>query len=302
MRLLKTLISTARHLLAGAGLCLCALALAAGEKEVQVTSVRIPVAVPATEKSAAHTAQLVGNVYRPEGAGPWGLMVLSHGTPGAADKRENMTDRYGPQAKALAGLGYVVVTALRRGYGASDGPLADQYGKCDAPDYVHAAQESARDVAAVLAYGKHLPQVDVRRVVLVGKSAGGFASLALAAQQPEGVRAVVNFSGGRGSQPQQRALGQICGQPQLLNAVAGFAITTQIPQLWVYAQNDQYFTPPLVKQMAAAYQQVGVPVQLEWMPLSGKDGHRFFDLPAHIPQWLPLVATFLQRQVSAPAP
>jgi dipeptidyl aminopeptidase/acylaminoacyl peptidase len=66
--------------------------------------------------------------------------VLSHGTPSGKEAREAMTDRYGPQASALAELGYVVVTGLRRGYGASDGPLADRYGSCDAPDYAHAAR------------------------------------------------------------------------------------------------------------------------------------------------------------------
>lgn len=302
MQAQRKLLTTVGQFLTGLGFGLCALVQAAELSGVQVAPVRIPVVVPGVGSAAAHTAYLAGNVYRPQGQGPWGLMVLSHGTPGAADKRESMTDRYGPQAQALAGLGYVVVTALRRGYGVSDGPLADQYGKCDAPDYGHAAQEAARDVAAVLAYGKQLPQVDGRRAVLVGKSAGGFASLALAAQQPPGVRAVVNFSGGRGSQPQQRAVGQLCGQSQLLSTVAGFAASTQTPQLWVYAENDQYFAPSLVKQMADIYQQAGVDLQLEWMPPSGKDGHRFFDVAAHIPQWLPLVQQFLQRQVPPPAP
>jgi dienelactone hydrolase len=176
----------------------------AAEPAVQRMDARIPVWVPASGDSPAHSAELAGHVYRPHGQGPWGLIVLSHGTPSGKEARETMTDRYGPQARALAELGYVVVTGLRRGYGASDGPLADRYGSCDAPDYAHAAQEAARDVAAIMTYGQKLPYVDGSHVLLLGKSAGGFASLALAAQQPAGLRGVVNFAGGRGSQPQMR--------------------------------------------------------------------------------------------------
>ena len=275
-------------------------AAATGAEAVSVTAVRIPVNVPAEAGTAAHVAYLAGNIYQPQGAGPWGLIVLSHGTPSGAEKREALTDRYGPQAKALALNGYVVITALRRGYGASDGPLVDRYGSCDSPNYLHASQESARDVAAVLAYGQQLSQVDAGRVVLVGKSAGGFASLALAAQVPRGLLGVVNFAGGRGSQAAMRAKGEICGQSVLLQTVTRFASTTAVPQLWIYAENDHYFAPPLVRKMAEIYQQAAVPLEVKWMPPSGKEGHRFFDIPANTPQWLPLVQNFLARVDRAP--
>lgn len=274
---------------------------ARAELAVQQVDVRIPVAVPAAGASPAHTAELAGHVYRPQAGGPWGLVVLSHGTPSGKEAREALTERYAPQARAIAALGYVVVTGLRRGYGASDGPLADRYGRCEAPDYIHAAQEAARDVAAIMVYGQKLPDVDAAKVVLLGKSAGGFASLALAAQQPAGLRGVINFAGGRGAQPQMREKSSVCGEPGLLKTVASFAATSRVPQLWIYAENDSYFRPPLVRKMAQSYQQAGHPLTLVFVPPSGNEGHRFFDLPAHIDQWLPQVREFLAQQMPSTA-
>ena len=274
---------------------------ARAELVVQQVDVRIPVAVPAAGASPAHTAELVGHVYRPQAGGPWGLVVLSHGTPSGKEAREALTERYAPQARAIAALGYVVVTGLRRGYGASDGPLADRYGRCETPDYIHAAQEAARDVAAIMVYGQKLPDVDAAKVVLLGKSAGGFASLALAAQQPAGLRGVINFAGGRGAQPQMREKASVCGEPELLKTVASFAATSRVPQLWIYAENDSYFRPPLVRKMAQSYQQAGHPLTLVFVPPSGHEGHRFFDLPANIDQWLPQVREFLAQQMPATA-
>lgn len=269
--------------------------------EVQQFDARIPVWVPEAGSTPARTAELAGHVYRPRGLGPWGLIVLSHGTPSGKEAREAMTDRYGPQARALAELGYVVVTGLRRGYGASDGPLADRYGSCDDPDYGHAAQEAARDVAAIMAYGQKLPYVESTHVVLLGKSAGGFASLALAAQQPAGLRGVINFAGGRGSQQQMREKTSVCGEAQLLKTVAGFAATSQVPQLWIYAENDSYFRPPLVRQMAQSYLAAGRKLTLVFVPPSGAEGHQFFDRAANIGQWLPQVREFLMQQLPGTA-
>ncbi|MCO8247776.1 alpha/beta hydrolase family protein [Comamonas thiooxydans] len=273
----------------------------AAEPAVQRMDARIPVWVPASGDSPAHSAELAGHVYRPQGQGPWGLIVLSHGTPSGQEARDAMTDRYGPQARALAELGYVVVTGLRRGYGASDGPLADRYGSCDDPDYVHAAQEAARDVAAIMTYGQKLPYVDGSHVLLLGKSAGGFASLALAAQQPAGLRGVVNFAGGRGSQPQMREKAAVCGEAQLLKTVAGFAATSRVPQLWIYAENDSYFRPPLVRKMAESYLAAGQNLKLVFAPSSGAEGHQFFDRAANIGQWLPQVREFLMQQLPGTA-
>ena len=165
--MLRRALQCSMQVLLCAGLVLPVVVRAATALDVQQSDASIPVWVPATDKAAAHTANLVGHVYRPQGTGPWGLVVLSHGTPASKDARAALTDDYGSQASAIAALGYVVVTGLRRGYGASDGPLADSYGSCKAPNYTQAAQEAARDVVAIMRYGQALPFVDSGNVVLM---------------------------------------------------------------------------------------------------------------------------------------
>lgn len=276
-------------------------AQAAKPADVLQMGASIPVSVPASATEAAHTANLVGQVYRPPGDGKWGLVVLSHGTPAGQEAREALTDGYGPQARAIAALGYVVVTGLRRGYGASDGPLADRYGSCSAPNYQRAAEEAARDVEAIMRYGQSLPFVDSGNVVLMGKSAGGFASLALAAQRPVGLRGVISFAGGRGAQPKMRAKKTICNEAVFLKTITGFASTTDVPMLWIYAKNDSYFRPALVEKMFKLYQRVGDEPALELHFVTPANaardgGHGYFDKTSNIHFWLSDVQDFLKAQ------
>ena len=86
-----------------------------------------------------------------------------------------------------------------------------------------------------------------------------------------------------------------------LTPVLRCAATSRVPQLWIYAENDSYFRPPLVRKMAQSYQQAGHPLTLVFVPPSGNEGHRFFDLPAHIDQWLPQVREFLAQQMPSTA-
>jgi hypothetical protein len=55
--------------------------------------------------------------------------------------------------------GYVVVFALRRGYGASGREWAESCGTCSNPDLMHAGIETARDINAVVEYATALPFV-----------------------------------------------------------------------------------------------------------------------------------------------
>src|SRR4051794_35874035 len=98
--------------------------------------------------------------------------------------------------------GYAVLTPVRRGFGDSPGPMVENvlHGwTSTVEDYIRSANSSADDVAAAMRFIRDQPFVDRDRIVLVGVSAGGYTSVALAARRPEGVRAVVSFAGGLGS-------------------------------------------------------------------------------------------------------
>jgi dienelactone hydrolase len=135
--------------------------------------------------------------------------------------------------------------------------------------------------------------VDPTRVALVGVSAGGFASHALASESDASslnIRGVISLAGGRGSQGPNR----VCRPERLAAAMGKFARSTVVPALWLYSENDQYFSPALVANMRAQYEGARGQVALVALPASGSDGHQFFAREPH-GVWLPAVRAFLAQ-------
>jgi len=239
---------------------------------------------------AGQTFRLETMIVRPDDGRRYPLMVLSHGSPrDASMQRQHHPEDMLPQARGLARLGWAVVVPMRRGYGESDGH-AEQF-SCDNPDYVGVGRTAAQDIRAVIAALADRRDLDSTMVIAVGRSAGGFASVALATDPPPGLRAVISFAGGRGS----RAPDQVCRAERLVDAFAVFGRRSQVPMLWVYSENDHFFSPWLVQDAHAAFRAAGGDAQLIMMPPFGNDGHFLFSLDGRS-QWLPLVHEFLDRQ------
>ncbi|WP_181290921.1 alpha/beta hydrolase family protein [Caballeronia novacaledonica] len=253
------------------------------------------VKVPMTEHGlfGDHERDIVATTYMPDGSGPFPLIVLSHGSPPDARDRPKI-GRYRalPQIRTFVELGFAVIVPIRRGFGVTGGTYEEQFGTCRNPDYIAAGKEAAKDVLAAIAYAATLPQVDRDHVVLVGQSAGGFASLAAASYAPKGLVAVVNFSGGRGGDPSKHP-GIPCGPQQMADAIQHFASTTKVPVLWHYVQNDLYFAPQIVATWFAAFQAAGGQGQMIVEPPFGRNGHGMFGVSDSIPVWLPHVERFL---------
>ena len=209
---------------------------------------------------------------RPAAPGRYPLVVLSHGAP--RDTAELLTTEptaYSAVAIAFARRGYAVIVPLRRGYGRSGGPYAEGVGPCNSPPYQAAARASGRDVAETVAFMAHQDYVDPTRVILAGVSAGGFASVAAAAQHPPGVVAVLNFAGGRGSE----APDTVCGEDKLLQTYAELGREIRVPTLWLYAKNDHYFGA-LARRFFAAFTKAGGTGEFVALPAFGDDGHYQF--------------------------
>jgi len=94
--------------------------------------------------------------------------------------------------------GYVVVFALRPGYGSTGGEWAEGYGECSNPQFERGGLSTARDIDAIVNYATALPFVRADGVVVVGHSAGGWGTIAYDSRPHPKVAALINFSGGRG--------------------------------------------------------------------------------------------------------
>jgi len=242
-------------------------------------------------------------VTRPAEPGRYPLILLSHGTPrGGEDARTSMTpSAYTAQSFAFARRGYAVAVVMRRGYGRSEGTNAESSGPCSNRDYSRAGHASAADLLGSLETLRREDWVDPARIVLVGQSAGGFASLAAAASGAPGMVGVISFAGGRGSD----APGHVCQPERLVEAMGELGQHVKVPALWIYADNDQFFDPALARQMAAAYSAGGAPLQMVAAPAFGDDGHSLFST-APVEMWaqwaLPFLSTLgLPTEVLRPA-
>ena len=249
---------------------------------------------------------LTAILYRPEGPGPYPLAVINHGSAITVDDRRRPTYAFVEQSRWFVDQGFVVVVPSRRGYGSSDGTYAEGYGRCEDANYRLAGLETARDIWVVIDFMSQQPFVDGSRVVVVGHSAGGFGSLALASLNPPGVVGVINFAGGRGSIGSDR----VCAPERERAAFFEFGRSSKIPSLWLYATNDGYFGPSLARAWYEEYIRAGGQAQFVELPATGAchqvfadtesvelypggDGHQLFAEPGSLSLWTPAVGRFL---------
>lgn len=231
------------------------------------------------------------HVYRPNGAGPFPLLVISHGSPRRPEARGALgSNTLAAQAKTYMGKGFVVAVPIRRGYGTSSSNWAEGFGNCQNPDFYAAGLATAQDIRAAVSSVSADPAVDKNRIVLMGVSAGGWGSMAAASLGLPGLKAVVNFAGGRGSQGPNT----VCGGGDALVAAAGRfgAGSGGVPQLWVYAANDLFFGPELSRKMHSAFTAAGGQADYVAAPAFGADGHAYFNA---VGSWQGRVDGFLKR-------
>lgn len=223
-------------------------------------------------------------------AGRLPIALIAHGSPRDRNDRPQYHARAMlPQARDLAHRGWLVVVFMRRGFGNSDGPFAEGF-VCATPDFRQALATAAEDVAAVHKVIAARSDADSTRVLGVGSSAGSGAMLAWAATRPEGLVGVVNIAGGTGALLPERH----CDENQLVATIGAFGVQARVPTLWLYAQNDSFFPPALVRRMHAAYEKSGGVADLVTFGPVGKDGHFISSLYEGRVLWLPELDRFLR--------
>jgi dienelactone hydrolase len=235
---------------------------------------------------------LTATLFQPAGPGPFPLVILNHGSPARGRDRDLM-GRYRliPQTREMLRMGFAVLVPMRRGYGASPGNYAEGFGSCAEPRFDQSGNESARDVLSAIAFVRGRPSLDATRIVLMGQSAGGFASLAAAAQAPAGVVAVVNMAGGRGGNGKD---GIPCAPEAMAAVMATYATTTRASVLWLYAENDKYFGPTVSSAWFGAFEKAGAKGRYVLVPANGNDGHLLFYSAQGMSIWSPIVQRFLR--------
>ncbi|MFC0388612.1 alpha/beta hydrolase family protein [Muricoccus vinaceus] len=250
----------------------------------------LPVPVREADGTIRH---IPARLCRPPGTGPARLVVVNHGSPGegrAARSRYRLLPCGSAVARHFLARGQAVLAPLRRGYGEDAGAWAEDFGSCGAPDYARAGRETARDIRAALEAVRGLPGLAPDGIAVVGQSAGGWGVLALAADPPPGVSALVAVAPGRGGHMRGEA-NRNCNPGRLAEDAGRLALRPQtdarpaLPVLWLHTPNDSYFAPALVRAMHAAHAGAGGRASLVELPAFGKDGHDLFYAPAGAASW-----------------
>ncbi len=255
--------------------------------DINETIVSIPVIVGG-KPNGAH---MVGTVYKPDGAGPFPFVVLNHGRAGTAVERAQTPRwRYTVASRWLVKRGYAVFVATRRGYGDTGGSDVETNYNCNNPWYKEPMAAGVESVLSVIEYAKAQPYVNRSRFVVMGQSVGGYLSVGVAAANPEGLVAAINFAGGHGGRP-DRDPGNPCAAEKLKQVFADAGKTSRVPALWVYTENDQYFGPAHTRDWHQAFISAGGKAEFRLLPPFDKDGHTLFVRGAMI--WQPLLTEFL---------
>ena len=246
--------------------------------------------IPAGRYSIAAT------ILRPEGAGPFGAVILNHGTPGSASGRANESaELLIHSAAVFARRGYVVVLPLRRGFGATGGDFAEDPGTCANPDYRKGEQAAAEDVMAAYEYARARPYVDGNRMILAGQSAGGIVSMyAAGTRNPQGLVAVLSFAAGRGGNPDFRP-GVPCAVEPVARLLESVGKNVKAPVLLHYAENDLYFNAQTSRHWYERFAASGARAEYVLQPAFGRDGHYIFSETLGVRYWLPAVEQFLGK-------
>lgn len=247
---------------------------------------------------AAANARIIVTSFRPPGDGPFPWIVLSHGTATTLEANRKI-GRYRPlpPIREWVRRGYAVLVPVRRGYGASGGAhLGDDYGSCANADFRRAGEGAARDLLATVAWAKAERDLDPTRWLLVGQSAGGFASIYTAAKHPRGLVAVLAFAPGRGGNPDTRP-GEPCASDRMAALFARLAPRVAVPVLWFYAENDQFIGPRVQKLWFESFRTAGGHGELVVIPsFPERRGHGVFPSAPGVPLWTPAVARFFSNQ------
>lgn len=234
--------------------------------------------------------KLETTIYRPNGGGPFPLVVFNHGQDSGSIGMEWMQSRTRAPtfAREFVRRGYLVAMPMRRGFHKSEGRYLGT--GCNLTSQ---GRQSADDIKWALDALTKRPDVDARNIVVAGQSAGGFATIAFTAQYPAypGVKAAINFAGG------QTWTGNGCQwERSLISAFGEYGNTSRIPTLWIYGDNDSFWGPASgipTESFSAFTGNGGNAVMLAYGSFDGGDAHSLVGKAAGRKVWLRPVMDFL---------
>lgn len=234
-------------------------------------------------KAAGMNWQVHTQVFKPEGPGPFPLIVFSHGrSPQAAERQALQHPVLRGHVAYWMRKGFAVIAPFRPGYGATGGADLEASsigisaaGVCSGtPKFDQAIGNAADIVSDVVVWARQQEWVNARKIILVGQSVGGITSVATAARNLPGVMGAINFSGGTGGDP-TKTPSKSCFPEAISDLYKSYGRTSKIASLWLYAPNDLFWGPAMPKTWYQAFAAAGGRAQFVLTgPVRDDDGHK----------------------------
>lgn len=230
-------------------------------------------------------------VKRADAKGRLPIAFFNHGRPAFSEMsldQSLIADDPGINLMAdIARRGWLVVAVHRRGFGLSDGPVqADS--PCTVDAYMSWMNADADDIEASIAVVAKRADADPSKMIALGGSAGGAASLALAARNPPGLAAAINLAGG------EHWSGCAALHDSIPIDFKNLGARSRIPNLWIFAKNDLNHPLDQIEVMRSAFAGAGADLKLVLLEPIGEDGHTGLYSIAGRTQWLVELDGFLR--------
>jgi dienelactone hydrolase len=225
------------------------------------------------------------------GNGPYPVLVWNHGDVELDFSviREKSRIRDMPIAREFLQLGVAVLMPARRGVGLSEGSYPRGFSAGDA-DATYKARVHAEDILPALTWIKSRAEINSKKIILSGQSAGGYSTMYIASQNPEGLIGAIDFSGGRTDKHDDKPAGYL--NQMMVDGFEEFGKTTRVPTLWVFAENDSRYSVNTIRASHEAYQAAGGKARLLLNPPIEGDGHHIYHQPKI---WRAAIKTYLQE-------
>ncbi len=223
-------------------------------------------------------------VFKPEGQGPFPLLVMNHGKEFGLPAQQTRA-RYLALSREFVQRGYAVVIPMRQGFAKSGGSF--RTGGCN---ILETGLLQASDIQAVLNALRTQPWVDAQHIVVGGQSFGGLAVLALGTEPLPGVKGLINFAGG--------VMVKEAGcdwKARLEQAVTYYGVKSRLPSLWFYGENDSLFDIRLAERLQQAYTGGGGKAELINVGSFRQDAHRLAMSHHSVALWWPATERFLRK-------
>lgn len=232
-------------------------------------------------------------LFKPEGEGPFPLVVFNHGSTGSGKQPERFTRtswNFG-LAEYFLDKGWMIAFPQRRGRGRSDGlydegfaPLRANGYSCDPARSLPGADRALDDIQAAVAALLRRPDVARGAILMGGNSRGGILSVAYAGAHPRQILGVINFVGGW--------VGEGCGNADQINqALFRRGADYGRPTLWLYGKDDMYYSIAHSRSNFEAYRRGGGKGDFVEFDAGVLDGH---DVVANPSLWKLKISEYLQ--------